>query len=170
MTPDHPTPATTPHRSLVGLVRACHFQPTLAVTAVTTGLAALAGRSAWGCVAVAVAVLAGQLSTGWSNDWFDAARDTANGRTDKPIVSGAVDVSTVRAAALAALVGLRPAVAPVRVAGRRGPPGGRRLGLGLQRRGQGHRPQPTPLRRVLRPAARPSSPSACPAIRGRGRR
>ena len=101
--PDHQTPATAPHRSLVGLVRACHFQPTLAVTAVTTGLAALAGRAAWGCVAVAAAVLAGQLSTGWSNDWFDAARDTANGRTDKPIVSGAVTMSTVRASALAAL-------------------------------------------------------------------
>jgi 4-hydroxybenzoate polyprenyltransferase len=106
--PDRQNPATTPHRSLVGLVRSCHFQPTLAVTAVATGLAALAGRHAWGCVAVAAAVLAGQLSTGWSNDWFDAARDTANGRTDKPIVSGAVDVATVRASALAALVACVP--------------------------------------------------------------
>jgi len=106
--PDHTTPATTPRGSLVGLVRACHFQPTLAVTAVTTALALLSGRSAWGCAAVAVAVLAGQLSTGWSNDWFDAARDTANGRTDKPIVSGAVGVATVRAAALTALAGCVP--------------------------------------------------------------
>jgi len=105
---DHETPAATPHRSVTGLVRACHLQPTLAVTAVTTGLAALAGRPAWGCVAVAAAVLVGQLSTGWSNDWFDAARDTANGRTDKPIVSGAVDVATVRAAALIALVASIP--------------------------------------------------------------
>ena len=53
---------------------------------------------------MAVAVLAGQLSTGWSNDWFDAARDTAAGRSDKPIVAGTVDVATVRAAALGALV------------------------------------------------------------------
>jgi 4-hydroxybenzoate polyprenyltransferase len=106
--PDHPTPATTPRWSLVGLVRACHFQPTLAVTAVTTALAVLSGRSVWGCAAVAVAVLAGQLSTGWSNDWFDAARDTANGRTDKPIVSGAVGVATVRAAALTALAACVP--------------------------------------------------------------
>jgi 4-hydroxybenzoate polyprenyltransferase len=89
-------------------VRACHLQPTLAVTAVTTALAVLSGRDAWGCVAVAVAVLAGQFSTGWSNDWFDAGRDTANGRTDKPIVSGAVDVATVRAAALVALAACVP--------------------------------------------------------------
>ena len=79
----------------MGLIRACHFQPTLAVTAVTTALAVLSGRGASGCVAVALAVVAGQLSTGWSNDWFDAARDTANGRVDKPIVSGAVSVATV---------------------------------------------------------------------------
>ena len=86
-----------------GLVRACHFQPTLAVVAMTTGLAVLAGRGAAGCVAVAVAVLAGQLSTGWSNDWFDAGRDIAVGRTDKPIVAGAVSIGTVRVAAWVAL-------------------------------------------------------------------
>jgi 4-hydroxybenzoate polyprenyltransferase len=105
---DLPVPATAPRRTFVGLARACHFQPTMAVTVVTTALAVLSGRDAKGCVAVAVAVLAGQLSTGWSNDWFDAARDTANGRADKPIVSGAVDVATVRAAALAALAACIP--------------------------------------------------------------
>jgi 4-hydroxybenzoate polyprenyltransferase len=93
---------------VLGLARACHFQPTVAVVAVTTALAALAGRGAVGCVAVAVAVLAGQLSTGWSNDWFDTARDTAVGRTDKPIVAGMVDMATVRAAALVALVACVP--------------------------------------------------------------
>ena len=75
----------------------------MAVTAVTTALAVLSGRSGWGCVAVAAAVLAGQLSTGWSNDWFDADRDIANGRTDKPIASGAVTAARVRTAALMAL-------------------------------------------------------------------
>ena len=102
--PDQTAPAAHPPLSLVALVRACHFQPTLAVTSVSAALAILSGRSGWGCAAVAAAVLAGQLSTGWSNDWFDATRDTANGRTDKPIASGAVSVATVRAAALAALV------------------------------------------------------------------
>ena len=93
---------------MLGLIRACHFQPTLAVVAMTTALAALAGRGAAGCVAVAFAVLAGQLSTGWSNDWFDAARDIAVGRTDKPVVSGAVSVQTVRLAACTALVAAVP--------------------------------------------------------------
>jgi len=100
--------AVISNRPALGLVRACHLQPTLAVTAATTGLAALAGRGVPGCVAVAVAVLAGQLSTGWSNDWFDAERDTAVGRTDKPIVAGLVDASTVRIAALCALAASVP--------------------------------------------------------------
>ena len=108
MTQDPSAPATAPRRTAVGLVRACHLQPTLAVTAVTTALAVLSGRDAWGCVAVAVAVLAGQFSTGWSNDWFDAGRDTSVGRTDKPIVAGTVDVATVRAAALIALAACVP--------------------------------------------------------------
>ena len=106
--PDQPDPAADSWQSLVALVRACHLQPTLAVTSVTTALAILSGRSGWGCAAVAAAVLAGQLSTGWSNDWFDAARDTANGRTDKPIASGAVRVATVRTAALTALAASVP--------------------------------------------------------------
>jgi len=104
VTPDRATPAVHGRRPLTGLLRACHFQPTLAVVAVTTALAALAGRGPAGCTAVAVAVLAGQLSTGWSNDWFDAGRDRAVGRTDKPIVAGDVSVATVRAAACTALV------------------------------------------------------------------
>ena len=108
MTSDRPAPATDPGRTVLGLARACHFQPTVAVVAVTTALAALAGRGAVGCVAVAVAVVADQLSTGWSNDWFDTARDTAVGRTDKPIVAGMVDMATVRAAALVALVACVP--------------------------------------------------------------
>ena len=95
-------------RPVVGLVRACHLQPTLAVVAVTTALAVLAGRGPAGCAAVAVAVLAGQLSTGWSNDWFDAGRDRSVGRTDKPIVSGDVTVAAVRAAACTALAAAVP--------------------------------------------------------------
>ncbi len=93
---------------VAGLVRACHLQPTLAVVTVTTALAALAGRGPAGCTVVALAVLAGQLSTGWSNDWFDAGRDRAVGRTDKPIVAGDVSVGAVRVAACTALVAAVP--------------------------------------------------------------
>jgi len=64
-------------------------------------LAGLVGRG-WGCVAVALAVLAGQLSVGWSNDWLDAARDGATRRTTKPIVAGLVSAQEVKVAALLA--------------------------------------------------------------------
>lgn len=85
-----------------GLLVACHLGPTLAVTAATTALAGLVGRG-WGCIAVALAVLAGQLSVGWSNDWLDAKRDIATNRETKPIVAGLVTAREVKVAALAAL-------------------------------------------------------------------
>ena len=108
MTPDRTTPTVPGAHPAVGLVRACHLQPTLAVVAVTTSLAVLAGRGPAGCTAVALAVLAGQLSTGWSNDWFDAGRDRSVARMDKPIVAGDVSVGVVRAAACTALVAAVP--------------------------------------------------------------
>jgi 4-hydroxybenzoate polyprenyltransferase len=83
------------------LVRACHPEPTAAVTAVATALAVSSGRgaaSAW----VAGAFLSGQLSVGWSNDWIDRDRDVRSGRTDKPVARGQVPVATVRRAALTA--------------------------------------------------------------------
>jgi len=98
---DH-RPGAVAGRQALGLVRACHVQPTLVVTGVATGLAVVSGRDAPGCLAVALTVLAGQLATGWSNDWFDAARDRAVGRIDKPIVAGLVSVATVRTAAVSA--------------------------------------------------------------------
>jgi 4-hydroxybenzoate polyprenyltransferase len=86
-----------------GLLRACHLQPTIAVTAVTGALALVAGRGP-GTVAVVAAVLAGQLSVGWSNDWVDRDRDREAGRDDKPIVTGAVGAATVERAAITALL------------------------------------------------------------------
>ncbi len=44
---------------------------------------------------VAAAVLASQLAIGWVNDWLDADRDRAVGRTDKPVATGAIDRRTV---------------------------------------------------------------------------
>lgn len=53
---------------------------------------------------VTATVLASQLAVGWSNDALDAGRDTATGRTDKPIPAGAVPRRAVAvAASLAAL-------------------------------------------------------------------
>ncbi|GAA2088936.1 UbiA family prenyltransferase [Actinomadura alba] len=88
----------------VGLLRACHPEPTVAVTVLVTALAVASGRGASGCVLVAVAILTGQLSIGWCNDAVDADRDTRAGRTGKPIVGGMVSARTVRTAAVVALV------------------------------------------------------------------
>ncbi|WP_245657664.1 UbiA family prenyltransferase [Herbidospora mongoliensis] len=75
---------------LLGLLRACHPGPTLAVTALVTALAVGSGQNLVGCLFVAAAVLTGQLSVGWSNDAVDAGRDRALGRTEKPAVSGLI--------------------------------------------------------------------------------
>lgn len=93
-------------RSLAG---ACHPVPTVAVTVLATVLAAAVGRDLLGCVLVALAVLSGQLSIGWSNDLLDHSADVAAGRADKPLARVATGgataptahlVSTVRRAAL----------------------------------------------------------------------
>ncbi|HVL98473.1 MAG TPA: UbiA family prenyltransferase [Egibacteraceae bacterium] len=84
-------------------LRAGHLEPTLAVTAVTCLLAFGAGRSAGGVAWVAAAVLAGQLSVAWANDWLDHERDRAAGRTDKPAATGALAATKLRDAALMAL-------------------------------------------------------------------
>ncbi|GAA4200468.1 UbiA family prenyltransferase [Actinocatenispora rupis] len=89
-------------RTGYALARGCHPEPTVAVTAVATVLAGAVGRGGAGTAAVAAAVLAGQLSIGWSNDWLDAARDTAAGRTDKPTATGDVAPAVLGRAAVVA--------------------------------------------------------------------
>ncbi len=46
-------------------------------------------------VLVVLAVLAGQLTIGWSNDLLDARRDKQVGRADKPLATGELRESTV---------------------------------------------------------------------------
>ena len=67
------------------LLRASHPVPCVAVTALATALVAVAGKPAGQCLLAAAAVLAGQLTIGWSNDLIDAPRDRAAGRADKPL-------------------------------------------------------------------------------------
>jgi heme o synthase len=92
----------------VALVRASHPEPTVMVTALAMALAVGTGRSGIGVLAVGAAVLAGQLSVGWHNDWLDAARDAAAGRPDKPVAAGAITRRTVGRAALTALIAAVP--------------------------------------------------------------
>lgn len=90
--------------TVVGLLRATHPGPSLVVTALTATLAATAGRGAGGTAAVAAAVLAGQFSVGWGNDYCDRRRDAVAGRAGKPLVDGTLGAGTVLAAALVALL------------------------------------------------------------------
>ncbi len=94
-----PTPALSTVRALA---LACHPGPAVAVTLFAAALAAGVGSPAATTLGVLLAVLTGQLSVGWSNDWIDASRDVVVGRTDKPVATGAVSVATVRRAALGA--------------------------------------------------------------------
>ncbi|WP_243709752.1 UbiA family prenyltransferase [Micromonospora sp. 15K316] len=90
--------------SVLGLVRASHPEPAAAVTLVAGLLAVGVGHRPAGVAAVVLTVLASQLAVGWTNDALDADRDTAVGRTDKPIPAGAVGRRTVAlGAVLAAL-------------------------------------------------------------------
>lgn len=50
------------------------------------------------------AILVGQASIGWANDYVDAGRDRLVGRRDKPVATGAVAADVVGRCACAALV------------------------------------------------------------------
>lgn len=102
---------------VAALARATHPGPTVAVTTVATLLAVAVGVGAGRTLLVGVAVLAGQASIGWSNDWLDADRDRAVARSDKPVVQGAVDpgllgVAALCAAAAAVVLSLAVGVTP----------------------------------------------------------
>ena len=67
-------------------LRAAHFGPTVIVT-ITTFFLAISQYSIIDALRVALAIFAGQLVVGWSNDFIDAPLDIAAQRTKKPIVS-----------------------------------------------------------------------------------
>jgi len=83
------------------LARTCHPEPTLAVAALVTLLALRWGRGP-GTVWVTLAVLCGQLSVGWANDYLDRELDA--GRADKPLANGELEPALVARAALVAVV------------------------------------------------------------------
>jgi len=91
-------------RRAVALFRACHPEPTLAVTITAIALAGASGRDSRGLLAVGLAILTGQLSVGWFNDYLDAERDRAVNRQDKPIATGVVSRDAVRTATAVAAI------------------------------------------------------------------
>jgi 4-hydroxybenzoate polyprenyltransferase len=90
--------------TLRALALATHLGPTVAVTTVATLLGVAAGVQGGRLALLCAAVLAGQASIGWSNDWLDADRDRAVARPDKPVVQGAVRPELLRSAALVAVL------------------------------------------------------------------
>jgi 4-hydroxybenzoate polyprenyltransferase len=98
------------------LFAASHPGPTVTVTVLAAVIAAAVAHPWWLVALVALTVVAGQLSIGLANDWIDADRDRAVGRSDKPVAQGLVSVGTVRTAAFgtaAAAVVLSICLGPV---------------------------------------------------------
>jgi protoheme IX farnesyltransferase len=70
-------------------------------TALSAGLGARSGL-------LALAVLVGQTSIGWANDYLDAPLDRAAGRRDKPVATGDIRRGVVGACAATALAATVP--------------------------------------------------------------
>ena len=88
-------------RTVWTLVRCSHPEPVAMVTSVCGVLALLAGRG-WGTAWVVLAVLAGQLFVGWTNDYVDRGRDADANRTDKPLARAEISPRLVATAAVVA--------------------------------------------------------------------
>lgn len=88
----------------LGLVAAAHIGPAVAVTLLAGLLATAQGLDPGRSALVVGAVIAGQLSIGWSNDLIDLSRDLRTARSDKPLVAGSVSVRAVRAASALAVL------------------------------------------------------------------
>ena len=86
------------------LALSCHPIPSVAVAALSAGLAVLTDLPVSRGVLVTAAVFTGQLSIGWSNDYLDAERDRAVQRSDKPVAAGAVAPRVAGTAAVVALI------------------------------------------------------------------
>jgi len=86
---------------LRALALSTHPGPGIAVTVVAVLLGVGVQLAPWRVALLGLAVLANQVSVGLSNDWLDAERDRAVGRTDKPVALGLVSIRLVRASAIA---------------------------------------------------------------------
>ena len=89
---------------LIALWRSSHPGPSVVVTLVAVTLGIASGLEPWRIAVLGLAILFGQLSVGISNDAIDAPRDTATGRSDKPIARGDVSLRAAWVAASGAVV------------------------------------------------------------------
>ena len=87
----------------VALLKAAHFGPTLLVVAISF-LLALSVLAWVDSLRIALAIFAGKLVVGWSNDVIDFPLDSAAKRHKKPLVSGKITIEFLKKCILVALV------------------------------------------------------------------
>jgi len=76
-------------RQVIGMAKATHFGPTVLVVTISFILS-ITQLSFPKSIEIALAILAGQCVVGWTNDLIDHPRDSAAGRTKKPLVNQSV--------------------------------------------------------------------------------
>lgn len=91
-------------RKIAALALSTHPGPGVAVSVIAVILAFGVGLEWWRLLLLGLAFLANQASVGLSNDWIDADRDRAVGRTDKPVAAGRISRAAVRNAAFTTAV------------------------------------------------------------------
>jgi 4-hydroxybenzoate polyprenyltransferase len=91
-------------RTIRGLAGASHPLPSAAVTAFAGALGAKAGLPAGTLLLLLGAILSGQLSIGWLNDYVDREADRSAGRSEKPLATGSVGDAAVRRALAVAVI------------------------------------------------------------------
>jgi len=84
------------------LLIASHFGPTLIVVT-TSFILSVSQYPATSAARIALAIFAGQLVVGWSNDLIDLPLDQAAGRESKPLVAGEITPSILQRYIVAAL-------------------------------------------------------------------
>lgn len=89
--------------STVALLRASHFGPTLIVVT-TTFFLSLTNFSALSSLQIAIAIFAGQLVVGWTNELIDLPLDIAAARQWKPLVAGLISKEFFQKSLVVAMV------------------------------------------------------------------
>jgi 4-hydroxybenzoate polyprenyltransferase len=92
----------------VAIALATHLPQTLAMVGASAVLCYLLGVTSDKTLLVVAAVLCGQVSVGWSNDYIDSKVDKQLARSDKPVVRDQLDPQTLRLPIILALVALIP--------------------------------------------------------------
>ena len=87
---------------LSGYAKAAHFGPTVLVVSISF-LISLTQFSAIKSAEISIAILAGQLVVGWTNDLIDFPLDSAAHRISKPLVAKTITVTNLRRAIFTSL-------------------------------------------------------------------